>query len=601
MKKEALLLLSLALATAARGETALWAVRTELSTPASIRGLCSEAKEAGVDTILAQVRGRGDAWYETALAPRSEELSEPPPFDPLGVLVKECEGVKNVAWLNAFFVWGGQSPPSSPLHPANAHPEWVLMDSEKRRVSEYSPAERAKGWIEGFYADPASEEYRALFASIAGEVVKKYPVAGVHLDFIRYPGPGYGQGGPLAERYKTLYGLDPALLPVSFGLPDLGKWLSGEMKPEERVLLTGRLLFAGMKAGEITKTVRAVAKEVKAARSGAGVSAAVVPEAGTAYFEKGQDWRGWAAEGLVDGLYPMVYFGPKERVSGELLGIAAEAASSAPSVSFHAGLGGYIKEPADICAEAAVASELGFDGVSLFDAGSLRKKPGGISSYTDCLKSLKRAPRAAAPKRTALPEEPILKAVAGSWPDTNLPPGWESAAREREREFREAVKADIPALLARLETEGFSLPGWIEAKGIFRYVHQLDPPEKVMDQFRKAEEALQKLSAGEDFSKVAGELSQWGTRSCGGALGRVFPGGDTVIPASAGGLKAGETSRILRGESGFWILKVDSAGAGEQISWAKADFASKREALRVELGKLYESRKATPAPDGGAR
>lgn len=598
MKRGLILLISLALASAARAETALWAVRTELATPGSIRGLCAEAKSAGADTILAQVRGRGDAWYETALAPRSEELSEPPPFDPLCVLVKECEGIKNVAWLNAFFIWGGQNPPLSPLHPAVAHPEWCLKDAEKRAVSEYSPAERAKGWIEGVYIDPANEEYRSLLASIAGEVVKKYPVAGVHLDFIRYPGPGYGQGGPLAERYKTLYGLDPALLPVSFGQPDLKGWLSGEMKPEERVMLTGRLLFAGMKAEEITKIVRAIAKEVKAARPGAELSAAVVPEPGAAYFEKGQDWRGWASEGLVDGLYPMAYFGPRERVAAELLGVA-EAAVSNPSVKLHAGLGGYIKEPADICAEGAAAFELGFDGVSLFDAGSLRKKPGGIPSYTGCLKTLKPAPRAAAPEKSTASEEPILRAVSGSWPDANLPEGWESAAREREREFREAVKADIPALLARLETEGVTLPKWLEARGIFRFVHPLDPPEKVLDQFRKAEEALEKLSAGEDFSKVAGELSQWGTRSCGGALGRCFPGGDTVLPASAGELRMGDTSRVLRGDSGFWILKVDSAGAGEQIPWAKADFASKREVLRVELGKLYESRETAATAGGG--
>jgi hypothetical protein len=299
----------------------------------------------------------------------------------------------------------------------------------------------------------------------------------------------------------------------------------------------------------------------------------------------------------MDVLYPMAYFGPGERVTGELRAAVAEATAANPKVKLHAGLGGYIKEPADICAEGASAYGLGCDGISIFDAGSLRKKPGGIASYTGCFKSSQSAEREAASK-TVVYDEPILAALAGAWPDSELPDGWESKAGEREREFREAVKNDLPPILAKMEREGVTLPKWLEARGIFRFVHPLDPPEKMLDQFKKAEEALAKISAGEDFAKVAGESSQWGTRSFGGALGRVFPAGDSFLPADAGELKAGETSGVLRGESGFWILKVDSAGGGEQIPYSSADYSSKREALREALGKLYKGREAASLPAG---
>src|SRR4029078_3466365 len=41
---------------------ALWVLRTSLTTPASIEGLVRTAHDHGFNTLLVQVRGRGDAY-----------------------------------------------------------------------------------------------------------------------------------------------------------------------------------------------------------------------------------------------------------------------------------------------------------------------------------------------------------------------------------------------------------------------------------------------------------------------------------------------------------------------------------------------------------
>ena len=48
---------------------ALWVVRTTLSHPDSIRRMVERAARAGFNTLLVQVRGRGDAYYRSRWEP----------------------------------------------------------------------------------------------------------------------------------------------------------------------------------------------------------------------------------------------------------------------------------------------------------------------------------------------------------------------------------------------------------------------------------------------------------------------------------------------------------------------------------------------------
>src|SRR5687767_13183237 len=63
---------------------ALWVLRTSLSSPAAVQHLVQSARDNGFNTLLVQVRGRGDAYYQSRLEPRAAELSkQPDTFDPL--------------------------------------------------------------------------------------------------------------------------------------------------------------------------------------------------------------------------------------------------------------------------------------------------------------------------------------------------------------------------------------------------------------------------------------------------------------------------------------------------------------------------------------
>src|SRR5262245_3381523 len=99
-----LALLLLAAPTPAAPELrGLWVVRTALVSPASVDRTVDQARAAGINALFVQVRGRGDAFYRSDLAPRSALLDEAPAdFDPLARLLARAHasGLQVHAWIN---------------------------------------------------------------------------------------------------------------------------------------------------------------------------------------------------------------------------------------------------------------------------------------------------------------------------------------------------------------------------------------------------------------------------------------------------------------------------------------------------------------------
>jgi len=210
-------------------ETAAWVVRWHIDSPAEIHSICSEAK-GKYNTLLVQVRGRADAYYSSNLVPRAEELAgQQEEFDPLSTILSQCSENKIQAWINVFYLWTGEIPPESPQHPARVANSWIIKDNNGKSVSEYSPLTQAQGWIEGIYADPSSPDYRVYLLDIVKEIIGKYPIEGIHLDFIRYPGLSYGYDSNLAGQFSDTYGFDPKWLPDSINHHMIAAWLDGSM------------------------------------------------------------------------------------------------------------------------------------------------------------------------------------------------------------------------------------------------------------------------------------------------------------------------------------------------------------------------------------
>ena len=65
----------------------LWVVRTTLSHPDSVRAMVRRAAGAGFNTLLVQVRGRGDAYYLGGIDPPADAIRARADFDPLALTI----------------------------------------------------------------------------------------------------------------------------------------------------------------------------------------------------------------------------------------------------------------------------------------------------------------------------------------------------------------------------------------------------------------------------------------------------------------------------------------------------------------------------------
>ncbi|HEX9105928.1 MAG TPA: family 10 glycosylhydrolase, partial [Longimicrobiales bacterium] len=171
---------------------ALWLSRYDYSTQAQLVALIDSAAAANFNLVYFQARGNGDALYKPGLEPWYRSLTgtlgQDPGWDPLQVAIDRAHsrGLELHAWINVAPAWSNTLTltESTPRHPLLVHPEWAMRDTV---------ASSGKLLVDGSYQlfSPAAAGYRTHVARVAADIVRRYQVDGIHLDYIRYPYPDW--------------------------------------------------------------------------------------------------------------------------------------------------------------------------------------------------------------------------------------------------------------------------------------------------------------------------------------------------------------------------------------------------------------------------
>jgi len=181
----------------------------------------------------------------------------------------------------------------------------------------------------------------------------------------------------------------------------------------------------------------------------------------------------------------------------------------------------------------------------------------------------------------------LAKALGGKLPP--LPAAeLDKALKERRQEFDDAVRQTIPQALARLQNEQAMLPKSVELRGIFRFAHRLDSPERWQEQENHCAEARNRLLAGEDFAKVAARESQDATKELEGRLGSRFLDSLKPIDQQLARLMPHEISPVFEVDNGFWCYRLEKKSAGKPTTFSDMPWEAKRILLRQTLRQLME-------------
>ena len=376
---------------------ALWVVRTTLTNPEKIHKMVESAALSGFNTLIVQVRGRGDAYYRSRWEPRAVELKDQPQdFDPLAVTIAEAHrrGLKVHAWLNTSLLANLDALPNDPKHVYNAHPEWLAVPravaSElysmsprdaiyRQRIVEWSKANRSE--LEGVYTGPANPKVREHIYRIWMDIIQKYRIDGMHFDYVRFASPDFDYSRTSLKAFR--------------------KWLEPQLSASERDALRKALKenplaatdkyqekFGDFQREQVTTLVARIYHAVKKRRPDVIVSAAVFANDENAFTRRFQDWRRWLRMGILDVACPMAYT-PDTAIFQKQIQVATSTAHAADRRVW-AGIGAY-RIPAESTVEKInTARTIGTDGIILFSY-DFTATPSTLNPQGDYLERVRRA------------------------------------------------------------------------------------------------------------------------------------------------------------------------------------------------------------------
>ncbi len=231
----------------------------------------TELEQAGFNAVFPNPIWSGEARYRSKIFPVSPEVDQY--GDQLEECVKACH-----------------------KHGIQVH-VWKVNFNLKHRISEdmvekYRQEKRLQVDDEGnehLWLCPSNPINIDQEVNAMVEIATKYPVDGVHFDYIRYEGMKYCFCDGCREKFEKSIGKKVENWPKDC--------LDGDLKAQ----------WTQWRADCITNIVRTTYHKIKAVRPDCKVSAAVFIHYPGVIKTIGQDWAAWANEGIVDFLCPMNY------------------------------------------------------------------------------------------------------------------------------------------------------------------------------------------------------------------------------------------------------------------------------------------------------
>ncbi|MEA5577555.1 glycoside hydrolase family 10 protein, partial [Anabaena sp. UHCC 0451] len=247
--------------------------------------------KAGINTVFFETVNAGYTIYPSQVAPEQNPLIKD--WDPLAAAVKlaHARGMELHAWVWTFAAGNSRHnqiigvSPDYPGPVLAANPDWANYDQNGRMI----PVGQTKPFL-----DPANPEVRQYLLKLYAEIVTRYQVDGIQLDYIRYPfqdpftGRTYGYGKAAREQFQQQNGVDPL-----------------KINPRQRELWKKWTAF---RTEQVDSFVAEVSQMLKQKRANLILSVAVFPLGEYERVQKiQQHWEVWARRGDIDLIVPMTY------------------------------------------------------------------------------------------------------------------------------------------------------------------------------------------------------------------------------------------------------------------------------------------------------
>ena len=352
-------------------ERCLWVVRSNIVSTQLIDEVLRFARMNNFNNLIVQVRGRGDAYYTTDLVARGTMIRNRS-FDPLAYLIKKGheQGIKIHAWVNVFLVWSDTSVPYDRSHVLYRHSDWLdIPEAGRLRAGELvQNMERYREGHEGLYLSPGHPDVPPYLVKIFREIVTKYDIDGLHLDYIRYQDSDFGRNPVARQIYERNNGEDPLVLMTS-----RGRWIGNDKQYISRLRK-----WSDYRRILVTDLVKQIHLMVEEVRPDCILSAAVKPNLYQARDQFFQEWDVWLAAGYLDWAIPMNY-SPKLDNFADNIDIIYDNLPAKYRNRIIMGLATYNQRSTEVVDKLQYTKITRFPGICLFSYNTFSQNPGYIT------------------------------------------------------------------------------------------------------------------------------------------------------------------------------------------------------------------------------
>jgi len=293
-----------------------WTARASLESPDAVRRAVSAAAAGSFDTVMVPVTLVADAFQV---------------FDGAREMINEARarGLRVHAWIEVTLVAANGELPPSREHVLYQHPEWLMVPRELAaqmlKVDVRTPGYlgRLTRWaranptrVDGLYVSPLAPDAANYLVAAVTAAAKRYPVDGVFLDAVRFPGVDFDYSRHAMEIFRAdtrpqLSVEERARLDEVEAIDPFGY---AEEFPER---------WRAFRQSRLTSLVSRLRRALSEISQTLVVSAGVPSDPSSALAESFQDWTNWMQTGLVDGV------GRRSGTSGTIV-FSPDAFSAAP-------------------------------------------------------------------------------------------------------------------------------------------------------------------------------------------------------------------------------------------------------------------------------
>ncbi|MBI2417795.1 MAG: family 10 glycosylhydrolase [Ignavibacteriales bacterium] len=268
---------------------------------ARIRQILDEHKAANMTSVLWHVRQGGTAYYQSSYEPWGSYAGGAyPGFDPLAYTIEEAHkrGLEVHAWFNTF-----AASSTAQGAPAQKHPEWICRDAAGNPMTS------------SIALTPGMEAVRNYTVNVAMEVVRKYDIDGLHLDYIRWNEYSSSEASKAyAKQQEADGGLDkplPENIANELENTTGTRYLYDVEHPFSAGIPAGYTSWEEFWRSSVTKLVKNLHDSIQAVKPHVRLSVAALGKYNWSgwqgYSSVYQDAALWFNQGYIDQLTPMHY------------------------------------------------------------------------------------------------------------------------------------------------------------------------------------------------------------------------------------------------------------------------------------------------------